>query len=57
MPTNMLWGLIDLQNGALDTEYWLGSDNFFAITLYNRSFFYAMSVIKLGEEINKLRNK
>lgn len=57
LPSNVLWGLVDLQNGKHETEYWLGSDNFFAITQYNRSFFYAMSVIKLGEEINKRKNK
>lgn len=45
------FGLIDLQNANGPTEYWLGSDNFFAITKYNRSFFYAMSVVDLSREI------
>lgn len=51
LPSDMLFGLVDLQNGAEATEYWLGTDNFFAITKYNRSFFYAMSVIELGRAV------
>ncbi|NMM36494.1 MAG: lytic murein transglycosylase B [Glaciimonas sp.] len=56
-PTDLLYGLVDLQNGTEATEYWLGTDNFFAITLYNRSFFYAMSVIELGRTISAMRNR
>jgi len=56
-PRDLLYGLVDLQNGADATEYWLGTDNFFAITLYNRSFFYAMSVIELGRAVSALRNR
>lgn len=56
-PTDLLYGLVDLQNGTAATEYWLGTDNFFAITLYNRSFFYAMSVIELGRTISAMRNR
>ena len=50
-----LYGLIDLQNGADATEYWVASDNFFAITNYNRSYFYAMSVIDLGRAVSLTR--
>lgn len=56
-PTDLLYGLVDLQNGTAATEYWLGTDNFFAITLYNRSFFYAMSVIELGRTVSAMRNR
>lgn len=52
-----LYGLVDLQNGEEPTEYWLGADNFFAITKYNRSFFYAMSVIDLGREVRQARGR
>ncbi len=48
IPSHFPLGLIDLPNGTNPTEYWLGTDNFFVITQYNRSFFYAMSVIELG---------
>lgn len=56
-PAGMLFGLVDLQNGGEPTEYWLGAANFFAITRYNRSFFYAMSVIDLGKEVRTARNR
>ena len=53
-PTLMM-GLIDLEDGKHPTHYWLGSDNFFAITQYNRSFYYAMAVIELGNAIKQRR--
>lgn len=56
-PRNIKYGLIDLQNGENPTEYWLGTENFFAITQYNRSYFYAMSVIDLGKVISLARRK
>jgi membrane-bound lytic murein transglycosylase B len=43
--------LIDLVSPDRETEYWLGFDNFYVITRYNRSSFYAMSVFQLSEEI------
>lgn len=45
--------LIDLVSPGQATEYWLGHENFYVITRYNRSSFYAMSVFQLGEEIRK----
>lgn len=54
-PSDLLYGLVDLQNGGEPTEYWLGAANFFAITQYNRSFFYAMSVIDLGRAVRVAR--
>ena len=50
-PGNLLYGLVDLPNGTSPTEYRIGTDNFFAITQYNRSYFYAMSVIDLGKKV------
>jgi membrane-bound lytic murein transglycosylase B len=55
LPAGKLFGLIDLQNGAEATEYWLATDNFFAITHYNRSYFYAMSVLELGRAVRLAR--
>jgi len=55
-PADMPFGLIDLQNGTEPTEYWLGGPNFFAVTQYNRSYFYAMSVLDLGREVRTLRD-
>ncbi|RJG05256.1 lytic murein transglycosylase B [Noviherbaspirillum cavernae] len=56
-PAGMKFGLVDLQNGQEPTEYWLGAANFFAITQYNRSFFYAMSVIELGKAVRTARSR
>jgi len=50
-PADLRYGLVDLQNGDDPTDYWLGTDNFFAITQYNRSFFYAMSVNDLSRAL------
>ena len=55
-PDDVLLGLIDLQNGTDATEYWLGTANFYAITQYNRSYFYAMSVVDLGRAIRVARD-
>jgi membrane-bound lytic murein transglycosylase B len=55
LPSERLYGLVDLQNGADATEYWVASDNFFAITNYNRSYFYAMSVVDLGRAVRLTR--
>ncbi|WP_342119087.1 lytic murein transglycosylase B [Pseudoduganella sp. OTU4001] len=51
LAADKLYGLVDLQNGAEPTEYWVGSNNFFSITKYNRSYFYAMSVVELGRAV------
>ncbi len=55
LPEQRNYGLIDLQNGADPTEYWVANANFFAITKYNRSYFYAMSVIELGRAVKLAR--
>jgi membrane-bound lytic murein transglycosylase B len=55
--SDLKYGLVDLQNGNGPNEYWLGTDNFFAITKYNRSYFYAMSVIDLGSAIQAARRQ
>ena len=43
--------LIDLVTPEQATEYWIGFDNFYVITRYNRSSFYAMSVFQLAEAL------
>jgi membrane-bound lytic murein transglycosylase B len=55
VPEQPLYGIVDLQNGADPTEYWLANGNFFAITQYNRSYFYAMSVVELGRAVRMAR--
>ena len=55
IPPDLMVGLIDLEDGNHPTQYWVGSENFFSITKYNRSFYYAMAVIELGNTIKSRR--
>jgi len=43
--------LIDLMTPEEETEYWLGYRNFYVLTRYNRSSFYAMAVYQLAEAL------
>ncbi|MDP3135359.1 MAG: lytic murein transglycosylase, partial [Burkholderiaceae bacterium] len=43
--------LLGYESSASATEYWLGLRNFYAITRYNWSSYYAMAVIELGREV------
>ena len=47
--------LVDLETPGAATEYWLGYRNFYVITRYNRSSFYAMSVFELAEALRLRR--
>lgn len=47
--------LIELQ-GAEGPEYWIGFNNFYVITRYNRSPLYAMAVHQLAQEIRQARD-
>lgn len=43
--------VVDLPTPDAPTEYVLGLRNFYVLTRYNRSFFYALSVHQLGEAV------
>jgi len=43
--------LVELQNGGAAPQYVAGTENFYVITRYNWSSYYAMSVIELGDEV------
>jgi membrane-bound lytic murein transglycosylase B len=43
--------VVDLPSPGRPTEYVLGLKNFYVLTRYNRSFFYALAVYELGERV------
>ena len=47
--------LIELHNGTGEPQYVAGTDNFYAITRYNWSSYYAMAVIELGQAVAQAR--
>jgi membrane-bound lytic murein transglycosylase B len=51
MAHNGPLALIELQNGASPASYVAGTENFYVITRYNWSSYYAMAVIELGRAV------
>ena len=47
--------LVELQNGAAAPSYVAGTANFYAVTRYNWSSYYAMAVIGLGQAVKRSR--
>ncbi len=45
--------LVELQNGDAASSYLAGTENFYVITRYNQSSYYAMAVIELGREVKQ----
>ena len=55
LSADTLCALVDLATPDQATEYWVGLQNFYVITRYNRSSFYAMSVMQLADAIKRAR--
>ena len=49
--------LVELQNGKDQPNYVAGTENFYTITRYNWSSYYAMAVIELGREVAAARER
>jgi membrane-bound lytic murein transglycosylase B len=47
--------LVELVTPQASSEYWLGYRNFYVITRYNKSSFYAMAVFELATAIRNAR--
>ena len=45
--------LVELQNGDAAPSYIAGTSNFYAVTRYNRSSYYALAVIELGAAVRR----
>jgi membrane-bound lytic murein transglycosylase B len=47
--------LVELQNGDAAPSFVAGTQNFYTVTRYNWSSYYALAVIELGQEVAKAR--
>ncbi len=51
LPPEAGCALVELDTPGRAPEYWIGLQNFYVLTRYNRSSFYAVAVLELAREI------
>jgi membrane-bound lytic murein transglycosylase B len=51
IPSSLKLALVDLPNIDQPPTFFLGANNFYVVTRYNRSSFYAMGVLLLAAEL------
>ena len=54
LAVDSLLALVELQNGDAAPTYVAGTTNFYALTRYNWSSYYAMAVLALGEAVRSM---
>ena len=54
LAVDSLLALVELQNGDAAPTYVAGTTNFYALTRYNWSSYYAMAVLALGEAVRSI---
>ncbi|HYP68229.1 MAG TPA: lytic murein transglycosylase B [Thiobacillaceae bacterium] len=57
LPPAERFAFVKLQNGDAPNQYFLGSRNFFVLTRYNRSAYYAKAVLELGQAVAEARGR
>ena len=51
VPADTLSTLVDLETGGQALVFWVGLQNFYTLTRYNRSTFYAIAVLELASAL------
>ena len=55
LPPEAGCALVELETPGRPAEYWVGLQNFYALTRYNRSSFYAIAVFELARAISQVQ--